>query len=73
MFGQLFGRPIRNRVQLLGVIEGKPAFEFQGIAPPDWFLKAMKDKTIHVRDDGVCYVRDRALDSGAVVHRKEVA
>lgn len=71
MLGPLFGaRPIRNRVQLVGVVNDKPAFEFQGIGPPDWFMKALRDKVIHVRE-GVCYVRDRALDSGSVVHRKE--
>ena len=70
IFGR--GRPIRNRVILAGVYQDKPAFEFQGEAPPDWLMKALRDKVIHVAD-GVCHLRETALTDGAIVHRKDVA
>lgn len=72
MLQKLWNRPIRNRVQLVGVHNDKPAFEFQGDDPPAWFLKALKSKAIWV-DQGICYARDRRLESGDVVHKKEVA
>lgn len=73
MFGNLFGnRPIRNRVRLLGVHNDQPAFEYQGIAPPDWLMKALREKVIHVKD-GLCYIRDEAQDMPTTIHRKMVA
>ena len=74
MLDKIFGRgkPIRNRAILVGVYQDKPAFEFQGEAPPDWLVKALKDKVIHVID-GVCHVRDEVLAEGSILHRKAVA
>jgi hypothetical protein len=72
MFWEMFGnKPVRNKVRFLGVHNDSPAIEFQGVAPPDWFLKAMREKVMHVAD-GVCYLKDVALEPGATIHRKAV-
>lgn len=73
MLGKLWGpRPIRNRVLFLSMIEEKPVFEFQGDNPPDWLMKAMRDKVVGCHD-GALHIGGKEYRPGSVIHRKAVA
>lgn len=57
---------ILDQAQFTGVLEGRPMFEFQAMAPPAWLVNAIKEKRIQVID-GTAYADSRILASGDIV------
>ena len=63
---------IRKKVQFVGTIKGKPAFEFMGNSPPPWLLRAMKKNVIRADENGT-FLGDRRLEAGEIVSKADVA
>lgn len=64
-------RQITHVVRYVGVRDGKPLFEFQGLAPPDWLRRAFKRKLLRIVD-GATWLRGRKLEPGAPLYQSEV-
>jgi hypothetical protein len=61
---------ILGEIVFTGVLEGRPMFEFQAMAPPAWMVEAIKNRRIQVID-GMAYANDRILASGDIVAESE--
>lgn len=57
---------ILDKVTFTGVLEGRPMFEFQAMAPPAWMVDAIRSKRIQVID-GTAYADARILAFGDIV------
>lgn len=57
---------ILDRIQFVGVLQGRPMFEFQGQFPPKWMVHGIRTGKVEVREDSA-FIGERRLYSGDVL------
>lgn len=63
---------ITDRIQFVGVLQGRPMFEFQGQFPPPWMVSGIRTGKVEVRDEAA-FIGERRLYSGDVLAEEDFA